>query len=93
VHRGLELLGEFHGQQSSASPAELIGNAGARQKIVLQIAVQTAVGTAVHGLHDDRTRFLLYAGLQFNLPGQYAFSRTHPRGSNDVRTRGHAFVT
>jgi hypothetical protein len=25
------------------------------------------------GVRDDRTRFRLYAGLQFNLPGQYSF--------------------
>jgi hypothetical protein len=71
--RGLELLDELHGEQSSTSPVELIVNVGARQKILRQIAVLAAVGTAVHGLRDDRTRFRLYAGLQFNLPGQYAF--------------------
>ena len=78
VRRGLEILGELHGEQSSASPTELIVNVGARQKITRQIAAMTAVGTAAHGVRDDRTRFLLYAGLQFNLPGQYAFNPTTP---------------
>jgi len=65
VRRGLELLGELHGEQSRESPVLL-----------------TAAGTAVHGLHDDRLRFRLYAGLQFNLPGQYAFG-PHSNLKND----------
>jgi hypothetical protein len=75
VRRGLELLDELHGEQDSASPAELVVEAGARQKITHQIALLVAAGTAVHGLSEERLRLRVYAGLQFNLPGQYAFSR------------------
>jgi len=82
VGRGLELLGELHGEQSSHAPAELIVEPGARQKITRQMVLLAAAGTAVHGLHDDRLRFRLYAGLQFNLPGQYAFG-PHSNLKND----------
>ena len=86
VHRGLELVGEVHGEHSSTSPTELIIEGGGRQKITRQIVLLAAVGTAVHGLRDDRTRFRLYAGLQFNLPGQYVFG-TSPRAVTVVRPR------
>jgi hypothetical protein len=71
--RGLELLGELHGDQRRTSPTELIVGGGGRKRITRQIVLLAAVGTAVHGVRDDRTRFRLYAGLQFNLPGQYSF--------------------
>jgi hypothetical protein len=74
VRRGLELLGELHGEQNSALPAELIVEAGARQKITRQIVLLMAAGTAIHGLSDERLCLRVYAGLQFNLPRQYAFS-------------------
>jgi hypothetical protein len=56
--------------------------------ITLQIVLLTAAGTAVHGLHDDRLRFRLYAGLQFNLPGQYAFG-PHSNLKNDTLRQPH----
>jgi hypothetical protein len=74
LDRGLELLGELHGEHSSTSPTELIVDAGFRQKITGQLTLLMAVGTAVHGTHEERVRLRLYAGLQFNLPGNYAFS-------------------
>ena len=78
MRRGLELLGELRGEQSSASPTELIIDAGARRKITRQVAVLMAAGTAVHGLLEERVRVRVYGGLQFNLPGQYAFNPTTP---------------
>jgi hypothetical protein len=74
LDRGLELLGELHGEHSSTSPTELIVDAGLRQKFTRQLTLLMAVGTAVHGTHEERVRLRLYAGLQFNLPGNYAFS-------------------
>ena len=75
---GLELLGELHGEQIHAVPAELIVEAGARQKITRQIVLLMAAGTGVHGLKEERVRLRIYAGLQFNLPGQYDFTpRSH----------------
>jgi len=74
TRHGLELLGELHGQQIHAVPAELIVEAGARQKITRQIMLLMAAGTGVHGVHEERVRLRIYAGLQFNLPGQYPFS-------------------
>lgn len=88
ARRGLELLGELHGEQSSAVPAELIVEAGARQKMTRQIVLLAAAGTGVHGLHDDRLRVRLYAGLQFNLSGQYAFG-PHSNLKNDNLRQPH----
>jgi hypothetical protein len=73
ARQGLELLGELHGERSSASPAELIVEAGARQTITRQIVLLMAAGTGVHGSREERVHVRVYAGLQFNLPGQYAF--------------------
>ena len=83
--RGLELLGELHGERIRAVPAELIVQAGARQKLTQRIVLLTAAGTGVHGLHDERLRLRVYAGLQFNLPGQYSFS-TRSRFRDDPGT-------
>jgi hypothetical protein len=73
THLGLELLGELHGERSTNLPTEFIVNLGARQRIIRQIVLLVAVGTAVHGLPEERPRLRLYTGLQFNLPAQYSF--------------------
>ncbi|HEU5256351.1 MAG TPA: hypothetical protein VFU28_10185 [Vicinamibacterales bacterium] len=86
MRRGLELLGELHGEQRRTSPTELIVEGGGRQRITRQIVLLAAVGTAVHGAREDRIRFRLYAGLQFNLPRQYPFG-TSPSTVTVVRPR------
>src|SRR5262245_63272395 len=68
TRHGLELLGELHGQQIHAVPAELNVDAGARQKITRQIVLLMAAGTGVHGLTEERVGLRIYAGLQLNLP-------------------------
>jgi len=77
LRRGLELLAEMHGERSGDEPAELLINIGGRQKLTEQIILLIAVGSAVRGLPDERTRLRLYAGVQFNLPGQYVFDQLH----------------
>jgi hypothetical protein len=77
-HR-LELLGEVHGESRGGEPTELILNAGARQKLGRQAVLMMAVGRAVRGLPAERPRLLVYAGLQLNLPGFYAFDHPQPR--------------
>jgi len=78
VRRSLELLGELHGTRTGALPTDLVVDVGARQKLVRQILLLVAVGTAVRGSPEARTRLRLYTGLQFNLPGQYVFNTAPP---------------
>jgi hypothetical protein len=74
VHRRFELLGEVHGEGSSPSQSEVIVNVGGRQKITPRLLLMAAAGTAVRGVPGERPRLLVYAGVQFNLPGQFQFS-------------------
>jgi hypothetical protein len=73
VTKRLELLGEIHGERRGGEPTELIVNVGGRQKLTRQIALMAAVGRAIHGAPDQRPRLLVFAGLQFNLPGYFNF--------------------
>jgi hypothetical protein len=77
----LELLAELHGEKVSDAPTELIANIGARRKLTSQLTVMGAVGRAVRGSPDERPRLLLYVGLQFNLPGRYAFEKAERRSA------------
>ncbi len=63
----------MHGEQRAGGPAELIANVGGREKLTRQMILMLAVGRAVHGVPGDRPRLLVYAGLQFNVPGLYSF--------------------
>lgn len=69
----LELLAELHDESRTGTRDELIANVGARPKLTKQIIVLLAAGRGFHGPANDRARLLLYAGLQFNLPGLYIF--------------------
>jgi hypothetical protein len=77
ILRRLELLAELHGEQSreEAEPAELIANVGAREKLTRQLILMIAAGRSVRGTPEESGRFILYAGLQFNLPGFYSFRK------------------
>ena len=66
----LELLAELHAEKGR-SGSEIIANAGARPKLTRQIVLLLAAGRGFHGPEGEHTRFLCYAGLQFNLPGLY----------------------
>jgi hypothetical protein len=69
----LELVGEVHGETMPGRSSEIIVNLGARPKLTKQIILLLAAGRAVKGDEEERPRFLFFAGLQFNLPGLYAF--------------------
>ena len=75
VARGLELLGELHGEKGDDA-TELIVNGGARYQATARLTVMLAVGHAVHG-SPDRPRLLVYAGLQVNAPERFDFSPPH----------------
>jgi hypothetical protein len=42
-----------------------------RHKLTRQVILMLAVGRAVNGVPDERPRRLLFAGLEFKLPGYY----------------------
>jgi hypothetical protein len=69
----LELVAELHGERRAEGPTELIANIGGREKLTRQVILMLAVGRAVRGVPEDRPRLLVYAGLQFNVPGLYSF--------------------
>ncbi|HYT74405.1 MAG TPA: hypothetical protein VEL79_06635 [Vicinamibacterales bacterium] len=69
----LELLAELHGESRAGTRDELIVNVGARPKLTKQIILLFAVGRAIHGPDEEHPHVLLYAGLQFNVPGLYSF--------------------
>ena len=79
VTRRLELLGELHGERRGREPTELVVNVGGRQKLSHQLILMLAVGRAVHGVPDEKPRLLVYAGLQFDLPGFYRFDQPERR--------------
>jgi hypothetical protein len=69
--RASEFLAELHAEKNGAAPAELILNFGARQKLTEQLVLLMSAGTAVAGLHGERTDLRIYIGLQLNLPNVY----------------------
>lgn len=73
VRPRLELLAELHWESRSGTQDEVIINVGARPKLTKQMILLLAVGRAVHASDEERARFMLFAGVQFNLPGLYAF--------------------
>jgi hypothetical protein len=75
----LELLAELHGERQRDEPAEVIANAGAREKLTRQIVLMIAVGRAVGGVASERPHLLLFTGLQFNVPGLYDFRQADGR--------------
>lgn len=77
----LELLAEVHGESQAGIPHEIIVNVGARPKLTKQLILLLAAGRATGGDPADRPHFLLFAGLQFNLPGLYTFKQVGSRGS------------
>jgi hypothetical protein len=79
VTRRLELLGELHGERRGREPTELVVNVGGRQKLSHQLILMLAVGRAVHGVPEEKPRLLVYAGLQFDLPGFYRFDQPERR--------------
>lgn len=79
VTRRLELIGELHGERRGGQPTELIVNVGGRQKLTRQVILMAAVGRAVRGAPDERPRLLVFAGLQFNLPGYFNFEEPATR--------------
>jgi hypothetical protein len=79
VTKRLELLGEIHGERRGAEPTELIVNVGGRQKLSHRVILMFAVGRAVRGSPDEKPRLLLFAGLQFNLPGYFNFEERAAR--------------
>ena len=74
----LELLAEVHGESQAGTPQEIIVNIGARPKLTKQLIMLLAAGRATGGDPDERPHFLFFAGLQFNLPGLYAFKQAAP---------------
>ena len=69
----LELLAELHGESRPGTRDELIVNVGGRPKLTKQVIGLLSAGRAFRRPVDERARLLLYAGLQFNLPGLYDF--------------------
>ena len=71
IMKRIELLGELHGEQIPGETTELFVNGGARPKLTGRVILLLAAGGTVHT--EGQSRAYLYVGLQFNLPGQYAF--------------------
>jgi hypothetical protein len=71
----LELVAEFHAGGPDGQPQELIVNIGGRLKVTRQMILMLAAGRIVRSVPGERPGGLFYAGLQFNLPGQYPFDR------------------
>jgi hypothetical protein len=68
----LELLAEVHAQATRRQPSEWIANLGARPKLTERLTLLMAAGRTTHTGRGKPSRTLVYAGLQFNLPGRYA---------------------
>jgi hypothetical protein len=78
----LELLAELHGERVTDQSTELMAVGGGRLKLTSRMIVLMAVGHTVRSLPDDGPRTYAYAGLQLNLPRQFAFesdARRAPR--------------
>jgi len=74
----LELIAELHGESHPGARSDVILNFGAREKLTKQIILLVAAGHGIRGVIDERPRFLLYTGLQFNVPGLYTFDARPP---------------
>jgi hypothetical protein len=74
----LELLAELHGETFPEGPNELIVNVGARRKLTRKLILMLAAGRAVRGT-PEKPGLILYTGIQFDLPGLYAFKQADPR--------------
>jgi hypothetical protein len=81
VRKRLELLAELHDEQSRErdAPADVVANVGAREKLTRQVILLFAAGRRLRGTPEEKGRLLLYAGLQFNVPGLYTFPRPELR--------------
>ena len=82
VTKRMELLGELHAEEIPGEVAELFVNIGARPKLTRQIILLLAAGRTVHSPPSVGRRAYLYLGLQFNLPGQYAFKHVNRRNTD-----------
>ena len=70
--RGLELVGELHGDKDGGEPTALIVNVGARQRISKQkIVLLVSGGAGVNRPSEERVHLRVYAGVQLNLPADY----------------------
>jgi hypothetical protein len=83
----LELLAECHAEAPVGKAVELIVNGGGRLKLTREMILMLAVGGIVHTAAGESRGGLFYAGLQFNLPGQYPFGHQdrRPRQTPAVR--------
>jgi hypothetical protein len=71
----LELLAELHGERATNASSELIAVGGGRLKLTSTMIVLMAVGRTARTLPGEGPRIYAYAGLQLNLPHQFAFER------------------
>jgi hypothetical protein len=79
IRKRLELLAEVHGERIDRNATELFANIGARPKLTRRLILLLATGRTLLS-SEDGPRAYLYAGLQLNLPGQFAFmDATHGR--------------
>jgi hypothetical protein len=69
----LELLAELHGERVTDAATGLIIVGGGRFKLTSTMIVLMALGRTVRNLPDEGSRTYAYAGLQLNLPRQFAF--------------------
>jgi hypothetical protein len=69
----LEVVAELHDEVTDrrATPADVIANVGGRAKLTRQIVLMFSAGRRLRGEPDAKGALLMYAGLQFNLPGLY----------------------
>ncbi len=72
VSRRLELLAEFHAEQTPGETSERFVNIGARPRLTRRIMVLLAAGRTVTS-HSAESRVYIYTGLQLNLPDQFSF--------------------
>jgi hypothetical protein len=83
----LELVAEFHAEGPDAEPQELIVNVGGRLKLTRHVILMLAAGRIVRSALAQNRGELFYAGLQFNLPGQYPFDRQGRRPRQALAAR------
>ncbi len=67
----LELLAELHEAADDGTPPDVIANLGARVKLTRQTILLFSAGRRLRGEPEAKGALLMYAGLQFNLPGLY----------------------
>ena len=73
--RGVEVVGELHGERIGAEPSELFVDVGVRKSITPQMTLLFAAGRTVHNPSGQPSIFRLYVGIQFNLPRSYEATR------------------